>query len=1352
MRRRTFSFGTLLAGAVLLGLAGSEVHAQAAGVTPELVIRSEHPDVPDQHARNVSPFELRGIADIAFTGIRNRGSQIVLLANDGTINYTQGFPVGLFLQGTQVGGSISPYFVADFVMAAAQGDWERARQDIPSLNNVTGGGWNAAWNVNAFFFAPFRQWMPGDDQLGRVHSGEQSTTDGSCKQHNLLSENNPLMAINDCPDTWGSEQFAGAKKKTTLPQWQELFEATADPSTFNWDWWRVDSAYISDELMGDAQTYYSFQDWADDRLRNSFGDVVPSSACLGCGEGDPTENGYPMGITVRADVFSYTLPAVADAAIWQMLLINNSEQLYGTGIDYDSLYVGNLHGVLFGGSGQNAAHYWVPELGALLLHKNGVNPGCNGAVTAGIGTCRYPQGLERGGTAIVFLKTPLGDLRNKLYSDPESPFFAPGHPDAGDTITFNHGHRCSFGACFGPVWQRSERAEFGLIASVEDHVFDGRTESSFESQAGWWDVFANIDYPTRTARFTEYAPPEGWDYNDDGMPDTLHVNSCDNARGCVEILSDTLPGGQNNTNGNFQGVTSAGPFALAAGDTAGYTIAFVGGRTPDEMVQNVRSVVAFYMNAYLGPQAPPAPNVVAVTTQPGDRDPGDTQPPPARVTIFIDDAPEQFVDVFLSNVLGSIEGSQLDTDNPGFVDSLRARVTDNVDRILVFKSCDIGQSFTSDGDCDGDPLEDAAGNPIEGGWQPYEVLEQADDGSFPNVFVDEVVTPGVTYLYSFVSVSKGFEPLILERDPLGNLIPVQFDGGAPVLRNPLSASSSDPNVVAVYVPASRQLGGQDARVVFTTEDEFLVSSFNPIEVTIAGDPDVGGVFSVEFGDSAQVVSEEGLDGGLSTTLTLYRVVTTSLDAGATTEDVVVDSSVFTTANPAGVDVAGGTTVVTTEQRVIAGDTVDVQVTTTTFSALTMAVIDEDGEPEFATSLLNVDPDTPGSHLGRPDFPQFLIDVAPEDEGEFISDDWLEPRADTLAVLQASGQPEVDWIEAQSVSSFPDLGEYLFEWVDHEYGPARVFVPNVTNPAATQEAVSASLNARSVGQTTTVSAEVAAALGEEEDSLSIVSLPFNVVNSTTGEQVIVAMTLELDSISIGVNENEVRVAVPEGVWVPGDRMAFLERRMLPRTAMSVGGEEYVVLDASGQPELVDSLVVTFERVRLGCQNRTICNPVPANAPGSDTGGHLPIDTDQLLRVRYASGIDANTAFSFQILPAVRGSQVASASAADLFEIKVVPNPYVFFSEYEQQRDSEVAKILFTNLPPEGRISIFTVSGQMVQRITYDSDQLAGNGDLFWDMRTMENTDLAAGLYLFLVEGTLPASGESVRKLGKFVVIR
>lgn len=1333
MRGRTTSLGAF-AGAFFAAMFAAGAAGAQQAEQPEPVLISDNPSVPDATLRPVSPFELRGLADVAFGGIRNRGNHLNRLNNDGTINYTQGRPAGIILFNTP-SGARTPYFVADFIVGASRTDWLNAQANIPSLANALGGGWNVAYNENTGFFARTRQWRPGDDQLGRVHAGVSSTTDGTCTQHRNLGASNILMAINDCPETWGSEQFSGAVRKTTLPQWVELFETTADPNSFTWDWWRVPPEFVSEELMGDAQSYYTFIDWAADRLVD-FGNVVPTSACTGCGEGDPTETGWPMGISVRTDVFSFQLPSVVDAAIYQMLIINNSEQVYGTGIDYDSLYVGNGHGVLL--LGQDAGHYWEPGLGALLLTNNGVNPGCNGALVAGVGGCEFPNGQRSGGTAIVFLKSPIGDLRNKLYSNPESPFFAPGHPNAGDTITFNHGHRGSFGNVFGGVITRSERAEFGFIASKEQDVLDGRTETQFDAQVRWHDIFSNPDWPNRTAAFTSYVPPEGWDYNKDGIQDTLRLNSCNAPLGCVEFASDTLPGKHNNEGGNFFGTTTAGPFSLAAGDTTAITLAFVSGTTPEEMRQSVRNVIAFYQNAFLGPQPPPAPTVVAVNTQPGDRDPGDNFPPPARVTIFIDDSVEEFEDPFLSNVLGTLQGTQLDMDNPGFIDSLTARISDNVDRILVYKSCDLGVSFTSDADCDGDPLVDAAGTPIEGGWQWYAEITQEDDGSFDNVFVDEAVTPGVTYIYSFVAVSKGFEPLVLERDAMGNLIPVQFDGGAPVLRNPLSASSSDPNVVAVYVPASRQTGGRDAVVAFTQEDAFFTSDFNNLTVTIAGSIDEGGTFTGVVGDSAVVT-----DDGTTVTVELFDVVTSSSD-GMTTERVVVNTETFTTTSARGVDVAGGTTTVT--------DVMGTEVTTTTFFSVggVLVLVDDAGEPLFVTSNTGgTGGTTPGSFLGRPDFPLFLLDVDDSDAGDFVADFYLQTNADTLAVLNT--EPNVDWAQANSESDFPFLGQYDFTWAGPDYGPAQTFVPNLANPSATEAEVQASLNARTNAQSTSTSAAVAEALGVAQEDLLAVNLPFTVTNTTTGEQVTVAMTSKLDTISIGRLTDQIRVAVPADQWVPGDEMIFLETRTILRTAETTGGETYVVVNG-GQVETVDTLVQTFSAAVLGCASRLICNPVAAGDLGADVGGHLPPRAGQILRVQYASALTRDSEFAFTITPTLRGSQIASVTQEEIDLIRVVPNPYVVFSEYEQERDSQVSRLMFTNLPPQGDISIFTISGQLVQRLSYTEDQLAGNGDLFWDMRTLENTDLAAGLYLFLVEGTLPASGSSVNKLGKFVVIR
>jgi len=59
---------------------------------------------------------------------------------------------------------------------------------------------------------------------------------------------------------------------------------------------------------------------------------------------------------------------------------------------------------------------------------------------------------------------------------------------------------------------------------------------------------------------------------------------------------------------------------------------------------------------------------------------------------------------------------------------------------------------------------------------------------------------------------------------------------------------------------------------------------------------------------------------------------------------------------------------------------------------------------------------------------------------------------------------------------------------------------------------------------------------------------------------------------------------------------------------------------------------------------------------------------------------------------------------------------------------------------------------VQRITWTPQDLSGAGDLFWNMRTHEDNDLAAGFYIYVVTARDPATGATRRKLGKFIVIR
>jgi hypothetical protein len=97
--------------------------------------------------------------------------------------------------------------------------------------------------------------------------------------------------------------------------------------------------------------------------------------------------------------------------------------------------------------------------------------------------------------------------------------------------------------------------------------------------------------------------------------------------------------------------------------------------------------------------------------------------------------------------------------------------------------------------------------------------------------------------------------------------------------------------------------------------------------------------------------------------------------------------------------------------------------------------------------------------------------------------------------------------------------------------------------------------------------------------------------------------------------------------------------------------------------------------------------------------------------------------------------------DLAKIRVVPDPYVVASAYET--DQYGKKLMFTNLPKECKISIFTVAGDHVADVYHDD----ATGYQFWDMRTYNGQYIAYGLYVYIVN--IP-SGQ--KKVGRFLVIK
>ena len=101
-------------------------------------------------------------------------------------------------------------------------------------------------------------------------------------------------------------------------------------------------------------------------------------------------------------------------------------------------------------------------------------------------------------------------------------------------------------------------------------------------------------------------------------------------------------------------------------------------------------------------------------------------------------------------------------------------------------------------------------------------------------------------------------------------------------------------------------------------------------------------------------------------------------------------------------------------------------------------------------------------------------------------------------------------------------------------------------------------------------------------------------------------------------------------------------------------------------------------------------------------------------------------------------------------KVVPNPYRGTAKWEQQYED---RIKFTNLPPVAKISIFSLSGDLVQELDHND----GTAEEYWDLITRKNQSVVSGLYIYVVESaSISAVGESTgdvqKHIGKFAIFR
>ena len=106
--------------------------------------------------------------------------------------------------------------------------------------------------------------------------------------------------------------------------------------------------------------------------------------------------------------------------------------------------------------------------------------------------------------------------------------------------------------------------------------------------------------------------------------------------------------------------------------------------------------------------------------------------------------------------------------------------------------------------------------------------------------------------------------------------------------------------------------------------------------------------------------------------------------------------------------------------------------------------------------------------------------------------------------------------------------------------------------------------------------------------------------------------------------------------------------------------------------------------------------------------------------------------------------------NLNQVKVVPNPYILTNSMEPAVRNNMLnqrrRLMFTHIPPECTIKIFTMSGYLIDTIEVNHNYQ--DGIVHWDMLTKENLEIAAGVYLYHIKSN--KSGQE--KLGKFAVIK
>ena len=1420
LRRRAFAVSASAVAVVLLCLPGT-ADAQRVRLDPITSIDSARADgstVSVPIKRPSTAFNLFAGEDFACAIYRSSGELTGGTANEGgpaPFNQNSGCVDSFRYGGGQGRGWF--FFEMGIVGGAPPSDWRKVRAVYAGARNMLGSpGYTAFWHYTVS--TPRRVVISAaDGQFGKVFSGVTIAFDGSCRDDVLFErEGFSLLPMKDCPVTWGSEGF---KAKLVVPDsvWKNRFDAS--PGTFRWDDFSIPAAQLDPTNYLGANSFYGYLSDYFREVKLRYGSVV-----LG-GAGAPSETGYPLGLELRLDGWQFGTPATRNTQFYELTVVNKSAEVYGAGVDYDSLYYGVSPGMV--SNSQTGSWYFDFNRNTVFMTGSNTSDNCSSSYpkrysgqTAGCPslTTRFGAGIF----AMTWLKSPLGDTRNKLFTTVGSAYYNPSSPLAGDTITYNHAKFGEFGN-----WnvQFSTRAAFGMFSSTEDNYLDGRTPaqlgvatylSNFQPEE-----FNGVLPDASGAKFNKFVPgaqinpisgqPFGkWDYNHDGVQDTISVAGC-GVQGCHVLWSDTVAGGYRNRFRNVGNTITAGPFKLKANDTTQFLWAFTWANDTLDMERRMSGLLDSYLTNYQGPAAFAFPTVAqgkiytvssaelidSVRAGSADATVG------AQITLrFPQISP---IDPFFLSAIGRIRKDSIDNVgstrrilrlNPGLLDSLTKRARDNLAQVLVFKSCDNGSTFTTStgnsATCTASPTRTVDAGAAAFPYRPVTTVNYTNGIPSTGSFT-EYVQAGRTYIYSFVTRTRGFSSFKIVDSTANGLVATNVQDALGITTDTISSAlaTSGPSVVTVYAPITRAAGRTFARV-----DTSTVTGGATQDVVLGNiQNNVSGSTRLVFAN--QFIIRKTIDtitSAATTTVSARYVIpraATSATGAVTTNFVAREQTFSVNQN---IPVRSGSSLLTGTQRSLSGSA---RVLVDTINAVAGSQgyvwVTSDNKPIYVVDnqyASNYDRD----QLASPLYPGYTVRSR---DSSNSSTGFREERIpsgtvrDRNFVLRASGdtlQPEARQftVAVQNVLTTVkkiEGGSYTLTWLTDPWGPGAPFV--LDPPQELQGKVSASLNqvAPLATTITDTSARIAAMVGATAARpLVRVHIPFTMTYTDPSdgrtEQVRFAMLKRQGNGStrlLGSGDDTLRVTVPDSLWLPGDTLYAIQK-VARDSSVTVGGNRVVIVtpevvggvsgfrpvqvlvDSIGLSKLVVQCVtgVTSGGVRANAFDQTSCNPLVIGARGSTpTGGYLPVAPGWTQTFELTKTFTPRSTFLLAATPFSGGNVLTTAN---LDRVNVVPNPYIVRSDMDDLNGrTPTARIYFTGVPEQGVLRVYSVSGQYLQELTWTATDLIyrGNdtptGDLPYNLRTREGIDLGSGLYLYVLTANGPNGNNQVHR-GKFVIIR